>query len=234
MTDIQDNANTSSKKQVAKTSKSTGYKKPPVASQFPPGQSGNPAGRPLGAKNKLPAFGLEQVKSTFLAELRDDITVKAGEAEITLPVLTAILRKMTDKAIAGDMRAAHMILTMAQEIEARDKEFYEEFSLRAMVFIRLWEEELFTNKFRARQIYPPFPFDHLSVNRGTGRVEIHGLIPFDPPDRIKVDRKTGRVIHDSAEEGWNLAEVEDPIAIARWFMTIMQLPEGKRWENYLP
>ena len=31
-----------------------GYRRPPKASQFPPGRSGNPKGRPKGARNKRP------------------------------------------------------------------------------------------------------------------------------------------------------------------------------------
>lgn len=220
---------TTSGEKVVKTDRAAGYKQPPVASQFLPGVSGNPGGRPLGAKNKLPAIGLEHVRSAILAELRDQITVSVGETTITVPVLYAILRKMTDKATSGDMRAAHIFLTMVQEIEARDREFYERFSARAIVYLRAWEEELHLNKFRDRQIYPGFPFNHLSVNRATGRVEIHDPIPFEPPESISIDTETGRAV--PVTEGWNLTEIEDPIAIARWFMAIMVLPEGKRFED---
>lgn len=41
-----------------------GYKKPPVAKQFQPGQSGNPAGRPKGSKN---------LKSELAEELQERI-----------------------------------------------------------------------------------------------------------------------------------------------------------------
>lgn len=229
-----DNADTSRERLPAKGSKGTGYKKPPTASQFPPGKSGNPAGRPLGAKNKLPAFGLEHVRSTILAELRELITVPVGETTITLPVLTAILRKVTDRATSGDMRAAHMILTMAQEIEAQDREFYERFSLRAMIFIGRWEEACARTHSHGHLLLPPFPFEHLSVNRGTGQVEIHGPIPFEKPDQIEVRVEAGHLIPHGDQKGWNMAEVEDPIAIARWFMTIMELPDDEEFEDYLP
>jgi predicted P-loop ATPase len=45
-----------------------GYGKPPVATRFEPGRSGNPGGRPRGARNKLPALKGEQLKTIILEE----------------------------------------------------------------------------------------------------------------------------------------------------------------------
>ena len=43
-----------------------GYGKPPKGGQFKPGKSGNPSGRPKGAKNKLP----QEVKAMILQALQ--------------------------------------------------------------------------------------------------------------------------------------------------------------------
>ena len=42
-----------------------GYAKPPQSSRFKPGRSGNPNGRPKGARNKLPALNEERPLSTL-------------------------------------------------------------------------------------------------------------------------------------------------------------------------
>jgi hypothetical protein len=40
-----------------------GFRRPPVASRFKPGQSGNRKGRPKGARNKRPALNEERLKT---------------------------------------------------------------------------------------------------------------------------------------------------------------------------
>lgn len=220
-----------SEQQLAKIPKTTGYKVPPVPFRFKPGQTGNPGGRPLGSKNKLPAFGRENLKGSLRQELSKLVTVLNGERKDVMSGFPAIFRIMIDKALSGDVRAATLLISMEQEFESKEKEFYERFSTRAMIFIRLWEEEVKKAKSIDRLIHPPFPFDHLRVNRATGLVEIHGPIPFEHLDRIKVNTATGQVIRDG--DGWNLDYVEDPMAIARWFMACMELPAGKVWEHYL-
>jgi hypothetical protein len=45
-----------------------GYGKPPVATRFEHGRSGNPRGRPRGARNSLPALKEEQLKTIILEE----------------------------------------------------------------------------------------------------------------------------------------------------------------------
>ena len=44
------------------TSTSVGYGRPPATTRFKPGKSGNPRGRPKGARNKMPALNEERLK----------------------------------------------------------------------------------------------------------------------------------------------------------------------------
>ena len=42
-----------------------GYKKPPVANQFKPGQSPNPGGKPIGARNRLQGDFMRALSEDF-------------------------------------------------------------------------------------------------------------------------------------------------------------------------
>lgn len=53
---------------VARPGYEVGYGKPPEDTRFRKGQSGNPRGRPKGAKNKLPALNEERMKTIILEE----------------------------------------------------------------------------------------------------------------------------------------------------------------------
>lgn len=73
-----------------------GYKRPPVAHQFKPGQSGNPKGRPRGAK------GL----NTLVREtLGSELSVRTADGTKKISKIEAVLQKTLEKALKGDSRA---------------------------------------------------------------------------------------------------------------------------------
>ena len=89
-----------------------GYKKPPAETRFTRGQSGNPKGRPKGAKNlstMLLKVGRERVKVTINGRTR------------TITKLEAILLQLANKAISGEDRAAREILHLHCLYEDSDK-----------------------------------------------------------------------------------------------------------------
>jgi hypothetical protein len=78
-----------------------GYGKPPRQHQFQPGQSGNSKGRPKGAKST----------STLLRETLDrKIKVRTGATVRKVSVREAIMIRLAEAALKGDIKSAHFLL----------------------------------------------------------------------------------------------------------------------------
>ncbi len=88
-----------------------GFGKPPKHTQFKPGQSGNPAGRPKGAKN---------LKTDLEEELRELITVREGGNQKIVSKQRAMLKSLTAKAVQGDPRAAAIVIDMMYRLLHED------------------------------------------------------------------------------------------------------------------
>ena len=81
-----------------------GYCKPPKASQFKPGQSGNPKGRPKGV--------IKSDKSLFqelMLELDSEIAVTHGGKVTKVTKIKAIVKTIVKMAITGHWRAIKFI-----------------------------------------------------------------------------------------------------------------------------
>jgi hypothetical protein len=78
------------------TSPKVGYKLPPVATRFKPGQSGNPRGRPKGRRN---------LKHDLQEELSERITIREGDRQVRITKQRAMVKSTVTKAIKGDTRA---------------------------------------------------------------------------------------------------------------------------------
>ena len=85
-----------------------GFGKPPRAMQFKPGQSGNPAGRPRGAKNF--ATAIEQ-------ELDARVTVTENGRRRRISKREVIAKHLVNKAASGDLKAIPLLLNEARAQE---------------------------------------------------------------------------------------------------------------------
>lgn len=98
-----------------------GYGKPPQHSRFRKGQSGNPRGRPKGARNKPAPASAEGLSAIILEEAYRTIQVRDGDRTLPLSMAQAIMRSLAVNAAKGQQRAQRLFTTLlaATELENR-------------------------------------------------------------------------------------------------------------------
>jgi hypothetical protein len=84
-----------------------GYRKPPKHTRFKKGRSGNPSGRPKRAKGPY---------GDLMAELDQVVVVTEGGRRRRLTKRQLLFKAMTNKAIGGDVRAAHILITLSARV----------------------------------------------------------------------------------------------------------------------
>jgi len=87
-----------------KGSYDVGYGKPPKSGQFQKGKSGNPLGRPKGARG---------LKTDLKAELGERVTITENGRTRRLTKQQLMVKQLTAKAMKGDMRAISKLAELA-------------------------------------------------------------------------------------------------------------------------
>lgn len=86
-----------------------GYQKPPKATRFAKGQSGNPAGRPKGTRNWA---------TVFHAALEQKVTINENGQQRQVTKLEAATMQLVNKAAAGDAHSIRLVLQIMPSMEA--------------------------------------------------------------------------------------------------------------------
>jgi len=90
-----------------------GYGRPPLATRFRPGQSGNPRGRPKGARNL----------STIVASaLNERVAITENGRRWRITKLDAAIKQLVNRAAAGEARATALLIQLVQANEAKTSE----------------------------------------------------------------------------------------------------------------
>ena len=88
-----------------------GFGKPPKHTQFKKGQSGNPNGRPKGARN---------LKTDLVEELQMIIHVTDGSRKVSISKRRALLKVLFAKALKGNVPAINTTLSLIARLENTD------------------------------------------------------------------------------------------------------------------
>jgi hypothetical protein len=164
-----------------------GYAKPPEATRFQPGRSGNPRGRPKGAKNKAPALNEERLKDIILAEAYRSIKVRDGEKYVTVPIAQAAVRALAVNAAKGQHRAQRLFAELLGATEAANKRFHDEWLEVAISYKVDWERELERRRQFGIEAPDPIPHpDDIEIDMRTGQVIIKG--PFTKEEKATWDK----------------------------------------------
>ena len=82
-----------------------GYGKPPKQTQFVKGKTGNPKGRPKGAKN---------LSTMFDQACREKVTVSRRGRSVRMTKFQASAHQLANKAAGGDLKAINSLLSWSQ------------------------------------------------------------------------------------------------------------------------
>lgn len=91
-------------------STTVGYGKPPEATRFKKGMSGNPKGRPRGSLN---------VATVFMKTLREKVVVNEHGQRRRVTKLEAAMKQLINKAASGDQRSMRLLVELARDAEAK-------------------------------------------------------------------------------------------------------------------
>ena len=167
-----------------------GYKKPPKQSQFQKGRSGNPNGRPRGAKNKIPKMGEERLKAIILAEAYRTIPVQDQGSTLTIPIAQAVVRSMAVNAAKGNIRAQRLFTEMLTETEGDRRKQHNALMEAAITYKLEWEREF--ERCDRHEIPRPEPLphpDHIIIDIREDTVSFNG--PVTKEEKATLDNWVG-------------------------------------------
>jgi hypothetical protein len=128
-----------------------GYGKPPVATRFQKGTSGNPSGKPKKVAQPLdPGTILETIDNEEIVVNDNGRRKRMTKAEIQF-------RQLFTKAIRGDLKAARLISSMAAKYFAPEVRGVPELEVMGVTeaaqrFGRRWRERV--DELNAKLVYP--------------------------------------------------------------------------------
>lgn len=103
---------TQKRSEPSSSAEQVGFGRPPQATRFKKGTSGNPKGRPKGCLN---------VTAAFTKALREKVVINEGGKRKTVTKLEAALKQLVNKAASGEIRALKQLVELANDAETKQR-----------------------------------------------------------------------------------------------------------------
>ena len=165
-----------------------GYGRPPTEHRYREGRSGNPQGRPRGARNKPKidtGIGMRSAEAYLRAGAYRMVTLREGDNVIELPAIQAVFRAMGVAAMKSNRFAQHTLADMISRVE------HEDFTSRLDAFGKWaeykheWGEAIERAQLAGRE--PPRSIPHpddVLLDPNTGDVKFAGPLTKEARDRL--------------------------------------------------
>ena len=164
-----------------------GYAKPPAETRFKPGQSGNPRGRPKGAKNKRQHISTETLHDIILSEAYRKVTITEGNKRKEIPILRATVRSIALAAAKGQPSAQKLLLDIVNKTEAARRQAIERTAEEFVQYQFEWEEVFEQCRAKGLPLPNPAPHPHdLQFDEASGAITIIG--PQNEAKKLKWEK----------------------------------------------
>jgi hypothetical protein len=193
-----------------------GYCKPPTASQFQPGQSGNPAGRRKGGRNRpsAPALNEERLKSIILEEAYRTVGINDAGGTKFIPMAQAVVRSLAVNAAKGNQRAQRLFTQLLSTTERESRRLHDEWIDAAQTYKIEWDRELARRERLGIAGPEPLPHpDHVVVDIRNGTASVIG--PATKEEKAEWDMWVERRAMFQEELRELEAELNDPACTNR-------------------